>query len=236
MVRLKKKSNFDVIWLIDLDDTLFFSGGKVMSVINSRMTSFIQKELLINFEEANKLRVEYWKKYGATAKGMRKNHGFSFETFLGFSHHLPSFEAFIELKPYIGRILSRLMGRKYLVTNSPKSYAIKVLSRYRLLKYFDGICAFENMLINSEIKCKPSRLLWQCILQETRAKKNHHILVDDTLANLRTAKRLGFRTVWMCEYLRKRRCWNAQHSYRPPYVDFKASTFKQLLRLDAKRR
>jgi len=70
-----KKTNSKFVWLIDLDDTLFFSGGKVMSTINSRMTAFIQSELSISFEEANRLRVEYWKRYGTTARGMQERHG-----------------------------------------------------------------------------------------------------------------------------------------------------------------
>ena len=84
-----KKTNSKFVWLIDLDDTLFFSGGEVMSIINSRMTSFIQRELSISYEEANRLRVEYWKRYGTTARGMQERDGVSFQPFLSFSHHLP---------------------------------------------------------------------------------------------------------------------------------------------------
>ena len=70
-----------------------------MSTINSRMTSFIQRELSTSFEEANRLRVEYWKKYGTTARGMQERHGVSFQPFLSFSHHLPCFEIYISLSP-----------------------------------------------------------------------------------------------------------------------------------------
>ena len=229
-----KKTNSKFEWLIDLDDTLFFSGGKVMSTINSRMTSFIQSELSISFEEANRLRVEYWKKYGTTVRGMQERHGVSFQAFLNFSHHLPCFELYIKFKPYVGKILGSLIGRKYVVTNSPKNYALEVLKKNGLLRYFDEICALEGMWINNQLRCKPARLLWQRILNNTGAKKNHHILVDDSLENLRTAKNIGFRTVWMREYCNKGHFHAKQISNRPRYVDFTALTIKELIKVSRK--
>ena len=108
-----KNTNSKFVWLIDLDDTLFFSGGKVMSTINSRMTSFIQSELSISFEEANRLRVEYWKRYGTTARGMQERHGVSFQPFLSFSHHLPCFELYIKFKPIVARSIKKVDLTKY---------------------------------------------------------------------------------------------------------------------------
>ena len=230
----RKKTNNKFVWLIDLDDTLFFSGGKVMSTINSRMTSFIQSELSISFEEANRLRVEYWQRYGATARGMQERHGVAFEPFLSFSHHLPCFEIYIRFKPYVGKILASLIGRKYIVTNSPKNYAVEILRKNRLLRYFDKICALEGMWINNQLRCKPARLLWQRILRETGAKKTHHILVDDSLANLRTAKNIGFKTVWMREYFNKRKGYSSSIVNPPRYVDFTVSTIKELIKVSGK--
>ena len=205
-----------------------------MSTINSRMTSFIQSELSISFEEANRLRVEHWKKYGTTARGMQERHGVSFQPFLSFSHHLPCLELYIKFKPYVGKILGSLGGKKYVVTNSPKNYAVEVLKKNGLLKYFDEICALEGMWINSQLRCKPARLLWQRILDKTGAKKNHHILVDDTLANLRTAKNMGFKTVWMREYFNKGQVHVKQMSNRPRYVDFMVLTIKDLIKVSGK--
>ena len=229
-----KKTNHKFVWLIDLDDTLFFSGGKVMSTINSRMTSFIQSELSISYEEANRLRVEYWKRYGTTARGMQERHGVSFQPFLSFSHHLPCFELYIKFKPYVGKILGSLIGRKYIVTNSPKNYAVEVLKKNGLLRYFDEICALEGMWIHNQLRCKPAKLLWQRIIEKTGAKKNHHILVDDTLANLRTAKNVGFKTVWMREHFNKGKGHAAQISNRPSYVDFTVLTIKELIKVSGK--
>ncbi|MDA9689683.1 HAD-IA family hydrolase [Betaproteobacteria bacterium] len=217
--------------MIDLDDTLFFSGGKVMSTINSRMTSFIQNELSIGFEEANRLRVEYWQRYGTTAKGMQERHGVSFQPFLSFSHHLPCFELYIKFNPYVGKVLGSLIGRKYIVTNSPKNYAVGVLKKNGLLRYFDEVFALEGMWINSQLRCKPARLLWQRILDKTGAKKPHHILVDDTLANLRTAKYMGFKTVWMREHFNKGQVHAKQIFIRPRYVDFSVLTIKELIKI-----
>ena len=205
-----------------------------MSTINSRMTSFIQSELSISYVEANRLRVEYWKRYGTTARGMQERHGVAFQPFLSFSHHLPCFELYIKFKPYVGKILGRLIGRKYIVTNSPKNYAIEVLKKNGLLRYFDDICALEAMWIHNQLRCKPAKLLWQRILDKTGAKKNHHILVDDTLANLRTAKHMGFKTVWIREHFNKGQSHYKQISNRPSYVDFTVLTIKELIKVSGK--
>ena len=49
--------------------------------------------------------------------------------------------------------------------------------------------------------------------------------------NLKTAKNLGFKTVWMREYLNKGQVHVKQISNRPSYVDFMAATIKDLIKV-----
>ena len=71
-------------------------------------------------------------------------------------------------------------------------------------------------------------------IRQDRGQKTHHILVDDTLANLRTAKNMGFKTVWMREYLNKRQVHAKQVATRPRYVDFMVLTIKELIKVSRK--
>ena len=105
----------------------------------------------------------------------------------------------------MGKILGSLIGRKYIVTNSPKNYAVEVLKKNGLLRYFDEICALEGMWIHNQLRCKPAKLLWQRILDKTGAKKTIISWLTTPLANLRTAKNMGFKTVWMREHFNKGR-------------------------------
>ena len=91
------------------------------------------------------------------------------------------------------------------------------------------------MLINKKIRCKPSKILWQSISREVKAEKKYLVVVDDSLANLKTAKIMGFKTVWMCEHLlRKENRGMSLVKRRPKYVDFKVSKLRQLISLSQK--
>ena len=43
--------------------------------------------------------------------------------------------------------------------------------------------------------------------------------------------RFGFKTVWMCEYLKYRDATAIQKAYSPVFVDLKVTTVKQLARI-----
>ncbi|HYJ97974.1 MAG TPA: haloacid dehalogenase, partial [Burkholderiaceae bacterium] len=62
------------VWLFDLDDTLHDASAASMPGINTAMTEFVQRELRLTRDEADALRRQYWRRYGATLLGLVRHH------------------------------------------------------------------------------------------------------------------------------------------------------------------
>ena len=198
-----------------------------MAVVNINMTCFIKKELDLSDEDANYLRIDYWKRYGSTVRGLVENHGVSMKNFLSLTHKLSSIAPLIDVQKKVARVIRRLPGKKYVVTNSPKHYAYEVLRIGNLLRCFDGVYSVEDMVVHRTIKCKPARLFWQKMLNGIGCERKKVVVVDDSLTNLKTAKIAGFTTVWMRKFIFKDP--RKKKVFKPSYVDYVIRSFDALI-------
>jgi putative hydrolase of the HAD superfamily len=78
------------------------------------------------------LREHYWHRYGATLLGLVRHHGVKAAHFLEETHRLPGLESALRTSAHDRAALRRLPGRKFVLTNAPRSYALRVLSTLRL--------------------------------------------------------------------------------------------------------
>ncbi len=203
------------VWLFDLDNTLHNASHAIFPAINRQMTAFIERHLSIGSTEAHALRERYWRHYGATMTGLALHHGVAPATFLRETHQLEGLERMLRYEPQLARLLRRLPGRRVVFSNGPRRYALQVLAAMRLLDSFDLVFAIEDM----GYQPKPGSAAFRRLLGRLRANPRHCILVEDSQANLRPAKRLGMRTVWISRSLRK-----------PPHVDLRLASVGALAR------
>jgi len=87
--------------------------------------------------------------------------------------------------------------------------------------------------VHRQLRPKPSKLMLARVLRRHGVAARDCILVEDTLANLKTAKQLGLRTVWVTGYLRhaeRSTLANARprRLIRPTYVDVKVKSVRKL--------
>ena len=59
-----------MIWLFDLDNTLHDASRAVFWRLNGSMTDYIAQHLDMPRDEADRLRIHYWRRYGATLLGI----------------------------------------------------------------------------------------------------------------------------------------------------------------------
>ena len=201
-----------------------------MADININMTCYIKRELELSDDDANYLRINYWKRYGSTVRGLVENHGVSMKNFLSFTHKLSSIAPLIDVQKKVTRVIGTLPGKKYVVTNSPKKYAYEVLKIGNLLRCFDGIYSVEDMVVHRTIKCKPARLFWQKMVSRIGCERKKVVVVDDSLTNLKTAKIAGFTTVWMRKFIFKDP--KKKKVFKPSYVDYVIQSFDALIQND----
>jgi len=188
------------VWLFDLDNTLHDASHAAFSALNASMTAYIQNHLDMPHAQAEQLRQHYWQRYGATLLGLQRHHGIDAHHFLHHTHQLPSLESKLRMPSADRQALMHLPGRKLLLTNAPRAYALRVLRHLGMQHCFEAIIAIEDMRAFGHWRPKPDARMLKLLLRTHRIAPHQSILVDDSPANLRSARRLGMRTAWMHGY------------------------------------
>jgi putative hydrolase of the HAD superfamily len=204
------------VWVFDLDDTLHNASAHIFPVMNGAMTKFIQDSLALDEQAADQLRKHYWKVYGATLKGLMRHHATNPHHFLFETHQFPDLHERVILTKRLRHLLLSLKGRKVIFTNAPRNYAIRVLEIIGIADIFELIFSVES----TQFHAKPSVRGFQGLLKTIRAKPSECIMLEDDLAALMTAKRLGMKTIWI-----------SQRLHKPSFVDFRLSKVSALAHL-----
>ena len=194
------------VWLFDLDNTLHDASYAIFPAINENMNAFIggvlQAENRPSHSAAvNAMRIAYWQRYGATLLGMLRHHAVKADDFLRDAHHFADLSAMIRAERGIASFLRRLPGRKILLTNAPRAYAREVLRHLGLHRHFATHLPIESMRVHREWRPKPSKLLLRRVLRQQGLSAGRCVLVEDSLPNIKSARALGLKTVWMTAYL-----------------------------------
>ncbi|OFZ66470.1 MAG: pyrimidine 5'-nucleotidase [Betaproteobacteria bacterium RBG_16_56_24] len=181
------------IWVFDLDNTLHDATLHIFPHINRSMTAYLQQHLQLDEAAANALRMHYWQRYGATLSGLMRHHGTDPEHFLWHTHQFPELPRMVLRDPRLRHLLKALPGMKVVFSNAPLHYAHAVLKLLRVNDLFDDVMAVEH----TRYRPKPDSFGFMRLMRRHRIRAAQCVMVEDSLENLETAKRLGMRTVWV---------------------------------------
>ena len=221
-------------WFFDLDNTLHDASHAIFPAINVNMNRYIGQILArdglpATVEAVNAVRVDYWKRYGATLLGMVKHHQVHADEFLREAHRFENLAAMLRAERGLVRLLRRLPGRKILLTNAPSHYARQVVRALGLQRDFSHHIAIESMVVHRQLRPKPSRAMLQKLLARGKLRAQDCVLVEDTLTNLKAAHSLGLRTALVTQYGSMENTTAAVNFVkRPHFVDVKVKSVKQL--------
>ena len=180
------------------------------------MTAYLAEHLQLAEHDASALRIRYWQRYGATLLGMMRHHDTNPHHFLWHTHQFPDLSPMVVAERGLRHALRRLRGRKMVFSNAPQRYAEAVLSIMGVRDLFDHVCSIERV----RFRPKPTIQGFRRMLIAYRLKPERCVMVEDTSENLRTAKTLGMKTVWV------------SHAPRcPAYVDLRIKSVLDLPRL-----
>lgn len=202
-------------WIFDLDNTLHDARPHIFPHINRSMTAYIETHLRMDPPAADELRREYWRRYGATLLGMVRHHRTDPAHFLWHTHQFADLERMVVAERGLVHALTRLRGRRIVFSNGPLHYAEAVLQALGLARFFDAVYTIEQV----GYRPKPGIHAFRALLDQERLDPRRAIMVEDLLRNLRTAKRLGMRTVWITREPRS-----------PGFVDIRISAISALAR------
>jgi putative hydrolase of the HAD superfamily len=203
-------------WIFDLDNTLHNARPYIYPHINRAMTEYLQAHLGLEEAAASELRRHYWKRYGATLLGLMRHHDTDPAHFLWHTHQVPELERMLVHEPLLRTTLMRLRGRKLVFSNAPVHYSRAVLKALGISDLFDDVFSIER----TRYRPKPDSYGFLRLCRENRVNPRRCIMVEDTLDNLRTAGRLGMKTVWV-----------TQARTNPAYVDVKVASLIRLPRM-----
>jgi putative hydrolase of the HAD superfamily len=206
-------------WLFDLDNTLHNASPHIFPHINRSMTAYMAEHLKLSLEDAGALRATYWRRYGATLHGLMRHHNTDPMHFLWQTHQFPNLARMIVSETGLRHALRRLHGRKIIFSNAPAHYAEAVLKLLNIADLFDAVYTVDRV----RFQPKPEAGGFRHILQREGLQARRCVLVEDSLPNLRVAKLLGMKTVWV-----------TRESRHPAIVDSKIASVLKLPAVAAK--
>ena len=181
-------------WIFDLDNTIYDIKVGLFVKISKRITEYIMTTLSFTREEANAVRSNMYKKYGLTLTGLMSEYRIDPDDYLDYIHNVRH----PELK-YDGQLklkLHNLSGRKFIYTNASQDHAKNILSVMGIEAEFEKILDIKA----TQYVPKPDPKSYDIMLESFGISKNQRensIFIEDTAKNLRPAKLLGLKTVWM---------------------------------------
>lgn len=219
------------VWLFDLDDTLHDASHAAFGPLNQAMTDYIAAHLKMVPAEASNLRQHYWQRYGATLLGLTRHHGVNARHFLHETHLLPGLESRLRMSAHDRAVLKRLPGRKFVLTNAPRAYAMRVLNALRLAQLFDGVISIEDMRMFGHSRPKPDGRMFKQLVARLKVPASRCFLIEDTLQHQRAACKVGMRAIWMQRYLPNAHFGTEAGGHpcrKPPYVYARIRSLKTL--------
>ena len=209
------------VWLFDLDNTLHDASPHIFPAISRLMSDYVARKVSLDETAAKQLRDHYWLRYGATLTGLVRHHGVDPHHFLAETHDfLPQLPQMVVHDRALRHMLKKLPGRKIVFSNAPQRYVEAVLDLIGIRPLIDSVWTIERLRFTP----KPHGGAFRRLLHQERLDPRRCILVEDTAANLRAAKRLGMKTVLVTSAARV-----------PTYVDVRIQSALDLLRLGLSR-
>ena len=183
------------VWIFDLDNTLHDARPHIFPHINRSMTEYVAALLGLDEEDASRLRDAYWKRYGATLIGLVRHHRVDPAHFLRETHRFADLGRMVVARSELRAVLRRLPGRKIVFSIAPAQYVEAVLEALGIRAFFDDAFSIEH----TRFKPKPHTHGFVRLMHAHRLVASRCVMVEDSLENLRTARRLGMKTVWVTE-------------------------------------
>jgi putative hydrolase of the HAD superfamily len=189
-------------WFFDLDNTLHNASHAIFATLDHRINTYVMQRLNVPAEQANRIRMLYWQRYGATLLGLAKHHGVKGQYYFVGTHSFDP-RPLMHFEAGLAKKLLAVRGKKVLITNAPAIYSHQVIAHLRLARDFHAHIAIDHMRIQGVYHPKPSTRLLRRLLAKYRLRASQTVLVEDSAENLKAAKRVGMRTVLVNGYTRQ---------------------------------
>ena len=208
-------------WIFDLDNTIYDINAGVFEKISTRITEYIITALSVTREEANLVRSNMYKKYGLTLTGLMREYGIAPDEYLDYIHDVTHPE--LKYDEQLKLNLTNLTGRKFIYTNASQSHSKNILSVMGIEAEFEKILDIKA----TQYLPKPDPKSYNIMLKAfgiSTDQIGNSIFIEDTAKNLRPAKLLGLKTVWIENDFNLK-----DYREHSEFIDYKYSNLKSFL-------
>ena len=205
-------------WIFDLDNTLYSGQTKVFSEVSKRMSAYISKKLNIDLIKAKEIQKKYFYDTGTTLSGLMKYNKVNPHEFLEFVHNIDI--SWLPKDLLLREELIKIKEKKYIFTNGSHSHVKNITKQLGIEDLFDGI--FD--ITDADFIPKPSIEPYKKIIKKFNLDPKKTILIEDIAHNLKQAKSLGMKTVW----LENSETFASKDKDRP-YIDYKIKNLSSFL-------
>jgi len=176
-------------WVFDLDNTLYPPEAQLFDQIEQRMTAWVMQALGVERQEADRLRRQYWAKYGTTLAGLMREHGVDPGPYLTHVHEIDM--SGLTPAPELAAHIRALPGRCIVYTNGSAPYAERVLAARGLDGIFDAIYGIEHAGFHP----KPELVAFETVFRTDQLDPTRGAMFEDDSRNLRAPHEMGMRTI-----------------------------------------
>ena len=178
-------------WIFDLDNCLYPASCDLFSLIDARMTAYVERLVGCDAVEARRIQKAHFHDHGTTLAGLMASHGVDPHEFLDFVHDIDLSRLTPDTE--LPELLARLPGRRFVFTNGESGYAARVLAALGLGESFGGI---HDIHATSYVP-KPRPDAYQSLCERFEIDPARALFIDDMAKNLQPAKAIGMTTVWV---------------------------------------
>jgi putative hydrolase of the HAD superfamily len=180
--------------LLDVDNTLYSRACGVIDRVDVLINRYLVERLGVAEDEVDRVRRDLWREYGTTLHGLMWRGPVDREDYLAYVHAV-DLESLVAPDGALGRMLGGIRLMKVAVTNGSRAHARAVLSCLGIGDLFFAVYGLEQL----GWVPKPYVQAYQTVLRHLHARADECVLVEDSGANLRTARQLGMATVHVAD-------------------------------------
>jgi len=178
--------------IFDNDNTLYRVPKELYEAVINNMDKLIADYLNISKEKASIERKNCYafNNCRSTGYGFYLKYGFNVKKFNERTYLNIAFNRYLKKDYKLVKLLENISQRKIILTNNPKVFAEKIVSVLGIKKFFNEIFGEEDYNFNLKPKLEP----YHVSLNFLKEPSENILMVEDTLENLLTAKKLGIKT------------------------------------------
>lgn len=176
-------------WVFDLDNTLYPPALRLFDQIEVRMTDWVMRALSVDRPQANRMRQDYWDRYGTTLAGLMREHRIDPGDYLDYVHDIDF--TVLPADPGLAKAIAALPGRCIVYTNACAPYAEKVLAARGLSGLFDAVYGVEH----ADFHPKPEACAFERVFGRDGLDPARAAMFEDDPRNLIAPHQMGLATV-----------------------------------------